>query len=505
MGNQPSKVQFRKLVTLVGHRKWVSSVAFHPNRRFMATGSWDGNVRVWRLTDDGAVWVAAIGQSHSHNVLSFAFDPTGQFLATADGYTATVKRMSAYGTAATSVATLVGHSLFVNSVAFDPSGRFLATGSNDATAKVWRLSPDSAVCVATLVGHRGSVTCVAFDPTGRFVATGSADNTAKVWRLNGLLSQPALLRLYQTTRKQLDNFFPRRYPFRFYKTEDIGVVVASIRLRLVAGGRLCATVASRLLCLPGQDSIGSAHILARAIVSRLHFFYEASCAATLVGHSDIVYSVAFHPTAPLLATGSSDRTAKVWRMSPDGAATTCVATLVGHSDFVQSVAFDPTGRFLATGSDDKTAKVWRMSPDGAAATCVATLEGHTDTVFSVAFDPTGRFLATGSVDKTAIVWEMLETEAKDAGLIIPNFIRNMTRGELIAEFIRLEEPYEGLSHQQMAEKLHSLYSDFEPDRLRSSLEVIYKKKKGGSKRSRKIRRYKTRGYKTRHKRSKRRN
>jgi WD40 repeat protein len=46
-------------------------------------------------------------------------------------------------------------------------------------------------------------------------------------------------------------------------------------------------------------------------------------------------------------------------MSPDGAAATCVATLAGHSNCVFAVAFDPTGRFVATGSSDKTAKVWK--------------------------------------------------------------------------------------------------------------------------------------------------
>ena len=171
----------------------------------------------------------------------------------------------------------------------------------------------------------------------------------------------ALMRLFQTTRKQLEDFFPSRYPFRFYKTVDIAVVVSRNRLLLVAGGRLCATVACRLLCLPGQRAIGSALIHARAIVSRRHSFFEASatCVATLAGHSRSVYSVAFDPTGRFMATGSSDNTAKVWRMSPDGAAATCVATLAGHSNYVLSVAFDPTGRFVATGSDDNTAKVWK--------------------------------------------------------------------------------------------------------------------------------------------------
>ena len=86
--------------------------------------------------------------------------------------------------------------------------------------------------------------------------------------------------------------------------------------------------------------------------------------ATLEGHSDAVISVAFHPTALLLATGSYDKTAKLWRFLDDGSAATCVATLSGregHSDSVSSVAFHPTAPLLATGSWDKTAKIWELN------------------------------------------------------------------------------------------------------------------------------------------------
>ena len=86
--------------------------------------------------------------------------------------------------------------------------------------------------------------------------------------------------------------------------------------------------------------------------------------STLEGHSDSVYSVAFHPTEPLLATCSFDSTAKLWRFSPEGSMATCVATLAGHSSYIESVAFHPTAPLLATGSDDKTTKLWRFSPDG---------------------------------------------------------------------------------------------------------------------------------------------
>jgi len=90
--------------------------------------------------------------------------------------------------------------------------------------------------------------------------------------------------------------------------------------------------------------------------------------ATLVGHSNDVNSVAFHPTEPLLVTGSYDKTTKLWHLvyTSDGSisAATCVETLDsrknGHTDVVRSVAFHPTAPLLATGSNDHTAKLWKL-------------------------------------------------------------------------------------------------------------------------------------------------
>jgi hypothetical protein len=132
----------------------------------------------------------------------------------------------------------------------------------------------------------------------------------------------------------------------------------------------------------------------------------ATCVATLQGHGSSVCTVVFHPTAPLLATGSVDKTIKLWRLSSDHSAATCVATLQGHGSSVCTVAFHPTAPLLATGSYDDSIKLWRLSSDHSAATCVATLQGHSDTVRSVAFHPTAPLLATGSHDKTIKLWRL---------------------------------------------------------------------------------------------------
>ncbi|WP_315788403.1 hypothetical protein [Fischerella sp. JS2] len=124
---------------------------------------------------------------------------------------------------------------------------------------------------------------------------------------------------------------------------------------------------------------------------------------SLQGHTERVVSVAFHPnsvdpTKRILASGSHDKTIKIWRLDTQENRTLTV------SGKVNSIAFSPDGKILACGHDDKTVKLWDVNTERE----IYNFIGHKEKVYAVAFSPNGKIIASGSQDKTIKLWSLDE-------------------------------------------------------------------------------------------------
>ncbi len=199
----------------------------------------------------------------------------------------------------------------------------------------------------------------------------------QTWRQH--LPQPVSQELGRILDKLLQQDYEQRY-------QSASEVLADLNLQPPAQSKVSSTVVSPPQPLSPQPNVSPAIPVQQLLI------------CTLTGHDRSVYSVAISPDEQTLASGSGDKTIKIWNLSSGQE----IRTLTGHSYSVSSVAISPDAQTLASGSSDKTIKIWNLSSGQE----IRTLTGHSRRVRSVAISPDGQTIASGSDDKTIKIWNL---------------------------------------------------------------------------------------------------
>ena len=211
-------------------------------------------------------------------------------------------------------------------------------------------------------GHMAQVLSVAFTPDGKFLVSAGDDKAVRVWDLRA------------------------------------GKTVRTIRGRSGLGpeGKIYAMALSpdgRWLAVGGWMTRFfeyRSHI-------RLYDFASGEMKALLVGHSQVVNSLAFSPDSKKLISGGPDNIAIVWDIETQ----TLLHRLEGHRSYVHAVGFTPDGQRAVTGSYDNTLRLWRVD-DGA---LIATMTGHGDKVYALAVSPKDGSIASGDLSGEIRLWD----------------------------------------------------------------------------------------------------
>ncbi|KAJ8580259.1 WD40 repeat-like protein, partial [Rhizopogon salebrosus TDB-379] len=90
-------------------------------------------------------------------------------------------------------------------------------------------------------------------------------------------------------------------------------------------------------------------------------------------------------------------------------------TFEGHEEMITSIATFPDGKRIATGSVDKTIRIWRLEDGREMRKWVmkkSPLDDHTNTAFALDISPDGGILASGSKDRTVNLWDTTTWQRK---------------------------------------------------------------------------------------------
>ncbi|CAF4204049.1 unnamed protein product, partial [Adineta steineri] len=139
-----------------------------------------------------------------------------------------------------------------------------------------------------------------------------------------------------------------------------------------------------------------------------------SCIAMAEGHTGDVAAIAFAKNSnAFIVSGSQDTTAKVWSLEnlvldnnelKEPQNLSSLFTLKTHDKEVNSVAVSYNDKQFATGSADKTAKIWDIRNQK----LLAVLSGHRRGIWCVQFSPVNPELATASADGLIKIWSTKE-------------------------------------------------------------------------------------------------
>ncbi|MBP5976515.1 CHAT domain-containing protein, partial [Brasilonema sp. CT11] len=134
----------------------------------------------------------------------------------------------------------------------------------------------------------------------------------------------------------------------------------------------------------------------KAIGSLREVVYGLKVHNRLEGHGGLINSVVFSPDGKTIASGSDDKTVKIWNLNGQ-----LLRTLNGHSGSVNSVVFSPDGKTIASGSFDDTVRLWNLNGQ-----LLRIFKGHSNSVTSVVFSPDGKTIASASDDNTVRLWNL---------------------------------------------------------------------------------------------------
>jgi WD40 repeat protein len=322
----------------------VRSLALSHNGTLLAVGGiFGGQIEVWDVKTHDKL--SAIPSGHSKSISHLTFNGDDSLLASgAKDRTVEIWDMTA-GKQFLKLEGTPG-----NVVKFSPDSRLLAVGhGQNGTLSLWRVADGSPVETfkKTAATYLYSID---FTPDGQLLASGQDSGTVKLWSVETLEEQHTLHKVSETHWESTGGIFEAQ-------ADTNGIAIWDRQASQELGRVPLPDTSGAEMIITSQDGNWRASV---AYGEPITLQNRSTNPHTLLDkHVNTINSVQFSPDNLLLASGSTDRTIRLWNLQEGRE----VAVLHGHADGVTSVNFSTDGTKLFSLSDDGTIKIWELDLD----------------------------------------------------------------------------------------------------------------------------------------------
>uniref|UniRef100_A0A336LQ95 CSON000914 protein n=1 Tax=Culicoides sonorensis TaxID=179676 RepID=A0A336LQ95_CULSO len=157
--------------------------------------------------------------------------------------------------------------------------------------------------------------------------------------------------------------------------------------------------------------------------------FEFTCMATGTRHTAAIGAIDLSKECAFFVSGSQDKCIKMWKLikektNSENYHLQCTNSQLAHEKDINSIKISPNNKFVATGSQDKTAKLW----DTQTFQLIHVFHGHRRGIWTVQFSPVDQILLSTSADFTIRLWSLSDAtclktfESHESSVLKANFI-----------------------------------------------------------------------------------